>query len=108
MSVPLATLEQTAVDVKVGLMGRLFGTDGVRGCANRDITARLALQLSVAASRVLGKPEQSGNHRPRAIVGRDTRISGDFLSAAVAAGIASTGVDVWDAGVLPTPVLPTL
>lgn len=103
MSVPLATLEQTAVDVKVGLMGRLFGTDGVRGCANRDITARLALQMSVAASRVLGKPEQSGNHRPRAIVGRDTRISGDFLSAAVAAGIASTGVDVWDAGVLPTP-----
>ena len=79
MSVPLATLEQTAVDVKVGLMGRLFGTDGVRGRANRDITARLALQLSVAASRVLAKPEQAGNHRPRAIVGRDTRISGDFL-----------------------------
>lgn len=82
-------------------MSRLFGTDGVRGCANRDITARLALQLSVAASRVLTK--QTGNQKPRAIVGRDTRISGDFLSAAVSAGIASAGVDVWDVGVLPTP-----
>lgn len=91
------------VDEKVIYMSRLFGTDGVRGLANRDITARLALQLAVAGSRVLGKPEQSATRRPVAIVGRDTRISGDFLSAAVSAGIASAGVDVWDAGVLPTP-----
>lgn len=86
-------------------MGRLFGTDGVRGLANRDVTARLALQLGVAGARVLGKPEDrtAGQKKPFAIVGRDTRISGDFLSSAIAAGIASTGVDVRDAGVIPTP-----
>lgn len=139
-------------------MGRLFGTDGVRGLANRDVTARLALQLGVAGARVLGKPEQIADGactkpvtgtmpiitqsmtaakdapaartdsqalpaqagqpaqgsgpvqpatasplRPFAVVGRDTRISGDFLSSAICAGIASTGVDVRDAGMLPTP-----
>ncbi len=83
-------------------MSRLFGTDGVRGLANTDITARLALQLAVAGSRVLGQPGHEGKH-PVAIVGRDTRISGEFLAAATCAGIASTGVDVRDAGVLPTP-----
>ena len=85
-------------------MSRLFGTDGVRGLANRTITARLALQLAVAGSRVLGRPGAlSDGQRAVAIVGRDTRISGEFLSAATSAGIASTGVDVRDAGVLPTP-----
>ena len=85
-------------------MARLFGTDGVRGLANRDITARLALQLGVAGSRVLtGSATAASGKKPFAVIGRDTRISGDFLSAAVAAGIASTGVDVWDAGMLPTP-----
>jgi phosphoglucosamine mutase len=67
-------------------MGRLFGTDGVRGLANRDVTAELALDLGVAAAHVLGT-------------------SGEFLSAAVAAGLASAGVDVLDVGVLPTPAL---
>ncbi|RAG66965.1 phosphoglucosamine mutase, partial [Burkholderia multivorans] len=61
-------------------MARLFGTDGVRGLANRDITAKLALQLSVAASRVLTRT-WSGEKRPFAVVGRDTRVSGEFLSA---------------------------
>ena len=83
-------------------MSRLFGTDGVRGLANRDITAKLALQLSVAGSRVLAR-DWKGEKRPFAVVGRDTRVSGEFLSAALSAGIASTGVDVLDAGMLPTP-----
>jgi len=83
-------------------MGRLFGTDGVRGLANGHVTAELALDLGVAAARVLatGGPE---GHRPRAVVGRDTRVSGEFLGAALAAGLASAGVDVRDVGVLPTP-----
>ena len=83
-------------------MSRLFGTDGVRGLANRDISAKLALQLSVAGSRVLSRG-WTGEKRPFAVVGRDTRVSGEFLSAALSAGIASTGVDVLDAGMLPTP-----
>jgi len=84
-------------------MGRLFGTDGVRGLANRDVTAELALDVSVAAAHVLGASGAFEGHRPRAVVGRDPRSSGEFLSAAVAAGLASAGVDVLDVGVLPTP-----
>jgi phosphoglucosamine mutase len=86
-------------------MGRLFGTDGVRGLANRDVTAELALDLGVAAAHVLGTSGEFEGHRPRAVVGRDPRASGEFLSAAVAAGLASAGVDVLDVGVLPTPAL---
>ncbi|NYE02385.1 phosphoglucosamine mutase [Kineosphaera limosa] len=86
-------------------MARLFGTDGVRGLANRDITAELALDLSVAAAHVLGDRGDFVGHRPRAVVGRDPRASGEFLSAAVIAGLASAGVDVYDAGVLPTPAI---
>jgi phosphoglucosamine mutase len=84
-------------------MGRLFGTDGVRGLANRDVTAELALDLSVAAAHVLGASGVFAGHRPRAVVGRDPRASGEFLAAAVAAGLASAGVDVVNVGVLPTP-----
>ena len=84
-------------------MGRLFGTDGVRGMANRDVTAELALDVSVAAAHVLGSTGAFEGHRPRAVIGRDPRASGEFLSAAVAAGLASAGVDVVDLGVLPTP-----
>ncbi len=89
-------------------MGRLFGTDGVRGLANGDLTVDLALGLSQAAARVL----TSGRHaeelraagkRPTAIVARDPRVSGQFLTAAVSAGLASSGIDVLDAGVIPTP-----
>jgi len=88
--------------------GRLFGTDGVRGLANGHLTAELALDLSVAAAHVLGEAgvfKDSVDHgrRPVAVVGRDTRISGEFLEAAVVAGLASAGVDVLLLGVLPTP-----
>ncbi|NCT89654.1 phosphoglucosamine mutase [Cellulomonas sp. APG4] len=84
-------------------MGRLFGTDGVRGVANRDVTAELALDVAVAAAHVLGASGAFEGHRPRAVIGRDPRASGEFLSAAVAAGLASAGVDVVNVGVLPTP-----
>jgi len=84
-------------------VGRLFGTDGVRGLANRDITAELAVDLAVAAAHVLGEAGEFAGHRPTAVVGRDTRASGEFLEAAVVAGLASAGVDVRVVGVLPTP-----
>ncbi|QDB80198.1 phosphoglucosamine mutase [Georgenia sp. 311] len=84
-------------------MPRLFGTDGVRGLANRDISAELALGLGAAAARVLTASTEGSGRRPRAVIGRDTRISGDFLSAAIAAGLTSAGVDVVQVGVLPTP-----
>ncbi len=82
-------------------MGRLFGTDGVRGLANRDVTAELALDLSVSAAHILS---EVGSRRT-AVVGRDPRASGEFLQAAVTAGLASAGVDVIDVGVLPTPAV---
>ncbi len=84
-------------------MARLFGTDGVRGLAGRDLTASLTLELSIAAARVLARTE--GERRPLAVVGRDPRASGEFLEAAVVAGLASTGVDVVKVGVLPTPAV---
>ncbi|MBD8868533.1 phosphoglucosamine mutase [Nocardioides donggukensis] len=82
---------------------KLFGTDGVRGLANGQLTAELALDLSVAAAHVLADRGEFAGHRPRAVVGRDPRISGQFLEAAVVAGLASAGVDVLLLGVLPTP-----
>lgn len=86
-------------------MGRLFGTDGVRGLANADITAELTLKLSRAAAVVLAERGDFAGRRPLAVVGRDSRISGEFLSAAAMAGLAGAGVDVLDAGVLPTPAI---
>jgi len=91
-------------------VGRLFGTDGVRGLANAHLTAELAVDLSVAAAHVLGEAgvfNASLDHggRPVAVVGRDPRISGEFLEAAVVAGLASAGVDVLLLGVLPTPAV---
>lgn len=85
-------------------MARLFGTDGVRGVAGRDLTASLALDLSAAAARVLSGGEHTGP-RPLAVVGRDPRASGEFLEAAVTAGLAGAGVDVVRVGVLPTPAV---
>jgi phosphoglucosamine mutase len=84
-------------------MTRLFGTDGVRGLANRDITVETAISLAQAAAIILGEEARSRGDKPRAVIGRDPRISGEFLAAAIAAGLASSGVDVFDAGVLPTP-----
>jgi phosphoglucosamine mutase len=89
------------------LVGRLFGTDGVRGLANSYLTAELALDLAVAAAHVLGDVGAFGAHdgAPLAVVGRDPRASGEFLEAAVVAGLLSAGVDVWRVGVLPTPAV---
>ena len=86
-------------------MARLFGTDGVRGLANVDITADLALRLAMSAATVLGRDARAAGRKPKAVVGRDPRASGEFLSAAVVAGLASAGVDVHDVGVLPTPAV---
>ncbi|HEX3611028.1 MAG TPA: phosphoglucosamine mutase [Sporichthyaceae bacterium] len=83
-------------------MGRLFGTDGVRGLANADLPALLALKLAEAAGRVLSA-HRAASGRPVAVVGRDPRASGEFLEAAVVAGLAGAGVDVIRVGVLPTP-----
>ncbi|MBP2215738.1 phosphoglucosamine mutase [Arthrobacter sp. CAN_C5] len=83
-------------------MSRLFGTDGVRGLANELITPELAMQLAQAAAVVLGHRFTNGR-RPTAVIARDPRISGDFIAAAVEAGLAGAGVDVFDAGILPTP-----
>jgi phosphoglucosamine mutase len=82
---------------------RIFGTDGVRGLANRVITAELAVDLGAAAARVLVAHGGFSGQRPVAVVGRDTRISGQFLEHAVVAGLASAGVDVIRLRVLPTP-----
>ena len=84
-------------------MSRLFGTDGVRGLANKDITSESALKLAQAAAIVLGEQARARGQKPIAVIGRDPRISGEFLSAAISAGLASSGVDVFDAGVIPTP-----
>src|SRR3954454_4438675 len=84
-------------------MGRLFGTDGVRGKANEALTAELALNLSVAAAHVLAETGEFTGHTPFAVVGRDPRASGEFLEAAVVAGLASAGVNVIRLGVVPTP-----
>ena len=82
---------------------RIFGTDGVRGLANDVITAELAVDLGVAAARVLVDHGSFEGRRPVAVVGRDTRISGQFLEHAVVAGLASAGVDVLRLRILPTP-----
>jgi phosphoglucosamine mutase len=87
---------------------RLFGTDGVRGLANGILTAELATSLGIAAAEVLaerGELKAQKIGRPIAIVGRDPRISGEFLQAAVSAGLASAGVDVIDIGIVPTPAV---
>ena len=91
-------------------MPRLFGTDGVRGLANGTLTVELSLRLAQAAAVVLGKGRyadgrRASGRRPVAVLARDPRISGEFIAAAVASGLASSGVDVYDAGVVPTPAL---
>ena len=88
----------------------LFGTDGVRGLANGTLTADLALSLAQATAVVLGQgrsaeARRAEGRRAKAVIARDPRISGDFLGAAVSAGLAASGVDVYDAGVIPTPAL---
>lgn len=82
-------------------MGRLFGTDGVRGMANRELDAHLAFKLGQAGAHVL----TLAYHKPRILVGRDTRVSGDMLEAALVAGICSVGAEAMIAGVIPTPAV---
>jgi phosphoglucosamine mutase len=91
-------------------LARLFGTDGVRGVAGRDLTARLAMDLSVAAAGAMDSMGAFGaaraeGRRPLAVIGRDPRASGEFLEAAVVAGLAGSGVDVLRLGVVPTPAV---
>jgi len=86
-------------------MGQLFGTDGVRGIANTELTAELAFELGRAGATVLART--SDRHRP-IIVGRDTRLSGTMLEAAIIAGITSVGRDVVSIGVVPTPAVATV
>ena len=83
----------------------LFGTDGIRGLANRDLTVELALDLAVAAAHVLVESSSNKDHRPTAIVGQDSRASGEFLEAAIVAGLTSAGINVYRVGVLPTPAI---
>jgi phosphoglucosamine mutase len=86
-------------------MGQLFGTDGVRGVAGLDLDSKLATSLAAAAAHVLGQAGALDPGRPVAVVGRDPRASGEFLEAAVVAGLTESGVDVLRLGVLPTPAV---
>ncbi len=85
-------------------MGRLFGTDGVRGIANQDLTNDLAMQIGVAAAEILIKNKNSDS-KPTVMIGKDTRASGDMLEAALTAGFCSVGVNVLSVGVVPTPAI---
>ena len=82
-------------------MGRLFGTDGVRGIANKELTPELAFNLGKAGAYVLKKE----NEKPIVVIGKDTRISGDMLENALAAGILAVGGNVIKAGIIPTPAV---
>ncbi len=86
-------------------MGRLFGTDGARGVAITELTVETATKIGKAAALVLAK---DCDHRPKIIIGMDTRISGDILEAALCAGICSVGADVVKLGVIPTPAVAML
>lgn len=83
-------------------MGRLFGTDGVRGVANTELDVELALKIGKAAAHVLTKETM---HKPKILIGKDTRISGDMLEAALSAGLCSLGASVISLGVIPTPAV---
>ena len=83
----------------------LFGTDGVRGVAGVDLTAELAFNLSTAAASVLADLGEFAGHRPTAIVGQDSRASGQYLEEAICRGLSSAGIDVYRVGILPTPAI---
>jgi len=83
-------------------MGRLFGTDGVRGVANTELTCELAMQIGKAAAYVLTKET---HHKPKILIGKDSRLSGDMLEAALIAGLCSVGASVIKLGIIPTPAV---
>jgi len=83
----------------------LFGTDGVRGVAGVDLTAELAFNLSTAAASVLADLGEFAGHRPTAIVGQDSRASGQYLEEAICRGLSSAGIEVYRVGILPTPAI---
>ena len=83
-------------------MGRLFGTDGVRGIANLELTCELAMKIGKAAAYVLTKET---HHKPKILIGKDSRLSGDMLEAALAAGLCSVGASVVNLGIIPTPAV---
>ncbi|HOA41143.1 MAG TPA: phosphoglucosamine mutase [Halanaerobiales bacterium] len=83
-------------------MGKLFGTDGVRGVANKELTAELAYKLGRAAAYYLSRDRKEKGKKPLFLIGKDTRVSGDMLEAALAAGINSIGIDVLKLGIIPT------
>lgn len=87
---------------------RLFGTDGVRGVANADLSPELAMAVAVAAAQVFGTGEDGRPRPPTVVVGRDPRASGEMLDAAVVAGLASAGARVIRVGILPTPAVAML
>ena len=82
-------------------MGRLFGTDGVRGVANAELTPELAFKLGKSGAHVLSKDKE----KPVVLIGKDTRLSGDMLEDALSAGILAVGGNVIKVGVLPTPAI---
>lgn len=82
-------------------MGKLFGTDGIRGIAGEELTAELAFRLGIAVARVLAH----GDRKTRVIIGKDTRLSGDMFEAAITAGLCASGSDVYLVGVVPTPAV---
>ena len=83
-------------------MGRLFGTDGVRGVANTELTCELAMEIGRATATVLSV---GNNQRPKFVIGSDTRASSNMLGSALAAGLCSIGADVIQLGVVPTPAV---
>ena len=85
-------------------MGKYFGTDGVRGKANTDLTVELAASIGRAAAMVLAEQE-TDDSKPKVLIGRDTRISGEMLESAIAAGLMAAGADVYYVGVVPTPAV---
>ena len=83
-------------------MGRLFGTDGVRGIANKDLTNELAMKIGMAAAEILMKNKDEDN-KPKVMIGKDTRASGDMLEAALTSGFCAVGVDVISVGIVMKP-----
>ena len=86
-------------------MGRLFGTDGARGVANKFLTPELAMKIGRAAAMVLIEGVEDKKRHPKVMIGMDTRLSGDMLESAIAAGLCSVGADVLLLGVIPTPAV---